>query len=474
MKQQFLHRVLWLLIPLLTLFSIHVWGATESITYSNAVYSGSGNSGIHTWIMTSCTVVQAKGTGTSVNSSYPNRWYQNNLITFTPKSGYTISKIELNGSSGSYNGQTMTVTSGGGSLAVSSNKTTWTGTATSAVTIRLGAQFRFGSVTITYSASASYTVTATRNDNSYGTVSVSGTTITATPSSCYQVISGAGGYTVTSGTATVSHTGTSNTLTVTPSTNCTVQVNFEKQTVNTYVDEIQGNSDIEDCGTHDAPSLDDEDPASSGTCAQQHWHFMGWVTAANKANPTDLNIIASGTEMTANGTTYYAVWAKGTSGGGFDNSAGGTFKIYADVSGTKYYATGTGSKITASTDAAEAAEYVFEKQSAGVYYIKTGTSYITYSSSTNLGTSASGYSWTVTAGTKGSWRLTSETSGRGFIFRSGTGFGGYSTGNVTAGGTEYYDVEIGGGYEYSDYMCTCCTELGSINGSFIWTSISGL
>ena len=313
---------------------------------------------------------------------------------------------------------------------------------------------------------STYTITASSNNNSWGTVSVSGTTITATPADCYQVASGTSGYNKVSGTATITHTENSNTISVTPSTNCSIQVIFEKKIVNTYVDEIQGNDDIEACGLHEAPSLDDKDVASSGSCAQQHWHFMGWVTSDNKATPTDLNIIAPETEMTADGKTYYAVWAKGTGSDGFDGTHGGTFKIYANVSGTKYYATSTISsgKFGRTTDASSAAEFTIEAVSGG-FTIKLGNNYVYYTGSTNLGTQNSSYTWTFASGVKGTWRANSATSGRGFIYRDGTGFGGYSTGNVTAGGSEYFDLEIGGGYEYSDYKAVCCTELGSINGS---------
>ena len=304
---------------------------------------------------------------------------------------------------------------------------------------------------------AAYTVTASSNNNSWGTVSVSGTTITATPADCYQVVSGTGGYTVTSGTATVSHTGTSNTLTVTPSTNCAVQVNFEKKTVNTYVDEIQDNGTIEDCSTT-APSLTDKSAATTGTCAQQHYHFMGWVTAANKANPTDDNIIEAGETVAVNGTTYYAVWAKGTGGGGFDGEHGGTFKIYADVSGTKYYATSSISsgKLGSTTNASNAAEFTITAVTGGFTIQAADNDYIGYGSSTNLTKSGTSYTWTFASGAHGaSWRVNSGSSGRAWIYRAGSTnkFGGYSTGNVD--GSEYFDLEIGGGYEYSDYITTC-------------------
>ncbi len=74
---------------------------------------------------------------------------------------------------------------------------------------------------------AAYTITAQSNDNDKGTVELSGTVITATPKDGYRVKAGAEGYTVTSGTATVVNNG-DNTFTVTPTSACTVQINFEE------------------------------------------------------------------------------------------------------------------------------------------------------------------------------------------------------------------------------------------------------
>lgn len=139
------------------------WGATETITAANGVYSGSGDNAIHTWTLTSCTVVQAKGSGTAVNKSYPNRWYQNNKITFTPKSGYTITEIVLIGSGSSYHGQTITASTGSVNTNSSTYTSTWSGSvnSSSSLTLTLGKQFRFGSVTITYSATTATKHTVT-------------------------------------------------------------------------------------------------------------------------------------------------------------------------------------------------------------------------------------------------------------------------------------------------------------------------
>ena len=65
-----------------------------------------------------------------------------------------------------------------------------------------------------------YTVTATSSNTAYGTVSVSGRIITASPKTGYY----ASGYTVTKGTATVTQNG--NEFVVTPESDCTVRINF--------------------------------------------------------------------------------------------------------------------------------------------------------------------------------------------------------------------------------------------------------
>ena len=198
----------------------------------------------------------------------------------------------------------------------------------------------------------SFTITATSNNNNYGTVSVNGTTITAKPADCYQVVSGIGGYTIKSGTATVTHEGNSNTLTVNASTDCSIQVNFEKKPVNTYIDNVQENEEQELCGNHSAPSLTDKAQATTGTCEQQHWHFMGWVTEANKENPTDANIVKANTSVTANGTTYYAVWAKGTTTGG-----GSTSKQYSfDITPSNFNSTSYAANNNEKTSTAKASD----------------------------------------------------------------------------------------------------------------------
>ena len=224
-------------------------------------------------------------------------------------------------------------------------------------------------------------------------------------------------------------------------------------------------------------------PATPSSCDATSNTFYGWATATWDGKIDDINgktIYTSANNMPAvNGAvTYYAVFATKGAGGGaaFDGTSGGDFKIYALVEGEKKYLSGTGSKISP-VDEAQATEYTFTKDGS-VFYIQTGTTYLTYASSTNLGTSATSYSWNISKGTKGSWRIASVTSsGRGIVYRASTynQFGGYSTGNITADGTEYYDVEIGGAsVSYSGYITTCaagdpCEKLGAATGLTVET-----
>ncbi len=155
-----------------------------------------------------------------------------------------------------------------------------------------------------------YNVVATSNNTDLGTVSIEGMVITASPKSCVGYANPA--YTVSpNGKATVEQDG--NTFTVTPTTNCSIQINFAELTKDTYVDHLQGYDDIVKCGSYTAPSLDDKTVVTTGTdCKELHYHFAGWVTSTISKGSEDVptGMITAGTAMTASGATYIAVWAK--------------------------------------------------------------------------------------------------------------------------------------------------------------------
>lgn len=156
---------------------------------------------------------------------------------------------------------------------------------------------------------SSYTVTAVSNDENLGTVSGT-TSITASPEECVGYDNPA--YTVTpAGKATVAQSG--NTFTVSNVTaDVTVTINFAELDKDTYVDNLHGNADIEECGSYEAPSLPDAAKATTGNCDVVHYHFAGWVTRTISTGTPGApsGMITAGTNMTSNGATYIAVWAK--------------------------------------------------------------------------------------------------------------------------------------------------------------------
>ena len=165
--------------------------------------------------------------------------------------------------------------------------------------------FYIHAITVTYTtgSSTTYTITPVSNNDAYGTVSLSGTTITATPSSGYRVIAGDGGYTVTVGTATVTNNG-NNTFTVTPSSDCTVRINFEAIPTYTVTFNLDGgtfspNGDFPTVsgtiveGTHTLPSA-----TKTGT------NFAGW-----KDDDTDM-VYAGGESFTvSDDVSFTAQWS---------------------------------------------------------------------------------------------------------------------------------------------------------------------
>ncbi len=136
--------------------------------------------------------------------------------------------------------------------------------------------------------------------------------------------------------------------------------------------------------------------------------------------------------------------------------ADGEYVIAANVGGTYYAMSNTfGSKITGTTitvtdgevASADADGYRVTITASGSYHtISSGSNYLSYVSGTNLGSSTSAYSWAIISGTNGTYRAVASTDNtRGLAFQNttdSTRFGGYSLSNVTAGATDYYDIEI--------------------------------
>ena len=150
-----------------------------------------------------------------------------------------------------------------------------------------------------------YTVTALSNNTAYGTVTLCANVITAAPNSGYSVA----GYTVVSGTATVTQSG--NTFTVSPTSNCTIRINFAENAQ--YTAAFADGGIIASTQTASAPiTLPTSD--SDG--------FVGWVTEPvnqTQTKPAAIYTAGSSYTMTAD-TTFYALYAQQTEGGGDSNS----------------------------------------------------------------------------------------------------------------------------------------------------------
>lgn len=137
----------------------------------------------------------------------------------------------------------------------------------------------------------------------------------------------------------------------------------------------------------------------------------------------------------------------------------GQYVIAANVNGT-YYAMDNafaskiaGTSITLTDgkireDHAEGFVITLAESDGGWTIRNPDGSYLKYASGTNLGKSDTPYVWTFTEGTKGTWRVSSQDESRGLVFRTEDSskeykqFGGYAVSNITATGTQYYDIEL--------------------------------
>ena len=154
---------------------------------------------------------------------------------------------------------------------------------------------------------SSYEITAQSNNNSYGTVSLSGTTITATPAAGYTYADPA--YTVSpENSATVEQNG--NEFTVTPSANTTVTINFEA--IPCYT--VTLSDDTENPMTEYSPGVGCTLPSRD---ALNGYEFAGWSeTNVSEETTTAPTIIPVGTYYPTANITLYPVYTKTVAGGG--------------------------------------------------------------------------------------------------------------------------------------------------------------
>lgn len=293
-------------------------------------------------------------------------------------------------------------------------------------------------VTWTKKSAAAYTITAVSNDDSWGTVSVSGATITAEPKAGY-CVSTSTPYEVKSGTATVTQNG--NAFTVDASSDCTIQINFEA--LPTYTVTWIVNGDTKETQTYtsgDALKLPSYTP-SSADCDDVKT-FAGWtkfeIDGVSETKPSDLFKTASGT--VTSGATYYAVFEGEEGGSTTSTTADKLTQSWTGITETSY-SNWTGKTLNSSA--------VYAGNSAG------GNSSIQLrSSNSNSGivTTASGGKATkvvVEWNTNTSADRTLDIYGKNSAYSAATDlYGdnkGTKLGSIVKGSTE---LTISGDYEY--------------------------
>ena len=148
----------------------------------------------------------------------------------------------------------------------------------------------------TYTLYSQYNVTVQSNNPAWGTASISGSTITATPATGYFAESA----TVTSGTATVTQNG--NAFTVIAESDCTVQINFAAKTavtVNFSGANVSGQTGY----AGDSMSLPTDVEAPEG------YKFVGWTTAPLSDETTEKPSYYTDSFIPTGNTTLYALYS---------------------------------------------------------------------------------------------------------------------------------------------------------------------
>lgn len=270
-------------------------------------------------------------------------------------------------------------------------------------------------VVVTYTPAVSYTITAQSNNTSYGTVSLSDNVITASPNDGCRYASPA--YAVSPiNSATVSQNGDE--FTVTPSSDCTVTINFEAIPSHTlgYVISPAGGGTV----VLGATSVLEGETTTATAIANADYKFKEWSITGEGAtlnststNPTTVTMGIADATVTATFeavTTYEIKWSVNGTIVKTENVEEDTpINFAAPTSGvpTGYSFTGwvtEGNKIDMPTDTDPSANYVTSGNSV---------ENITYYAVIAKVTGSTPESWTETA-------LSDMTSSDVFVFSNGT------------------------------------------------------
>ncbi len=433
--------------------------------------------------------------GASNNTNYGTVSVAGDVITATPVSGYRVSTsnpytISPTGKATvSQSGNVFTLTNVSAVVTLTVN---FEAIPVSTPTLILTGSGAFGNVDVDATKDLNFTLTGS-NLTANATVSVSGdgfslvTPNTGTLMQTAGSITGSNNITVRfAPTAGGAHNGTL-TVSSTGASNASVSLSGTGQLSDTFIDELHSTSGYTSASPHvekgsygTTPTITDKATATSGTCAQQHYHFVGWITSAKYTAGTAITADDLQNPTSATGATYYAVWAKQGSAG---SSTTKSWSWSAPSSNLAYN--------TDTSDPQDGVDWAY-----GGYYstsanpAQTGIQLNTcnnsrhpyfaipaYNNQDISSISITSSSSTVTfylvsnkpANSDSQTALASGTSSIDCSALSPAVKSGYLkvSGNVQVSGVS---VTYGAATTYTDYKAVCCTELGQINGSFFWTT----
>ena len=334
---------LFLACLLMAVLSIgQVWGADpvasstmSAIATANSwvTASGSGTQTCYTSFNLDANISISTTGSANCGSFWGEDWrlYQNQSgnVTVTALNGCTLKDVTF-----TYGIKNTGVLKDGTTNINSGSKTSLSGTSKTFTVGNTGSatngQVKITAISVTYIASTpSYTINAESNNTTYGTVSLTGSVITATRNPGYRYATPA--YTVTSGTATVAQSGDA--FTVTPSTDCTVRINFEPIPTHNIIFNNGGVKVIANAVVAEGASYDITEAVEDALIAScTYKKFEGW-TLSSSIDPSAKPALVSSVTMEDDDVNLYAVYSV-TSGSGSsitEETASVTMLAYATV-----------------------------------------------------------------------------------------------------------------------------------------------
>lgn len=327
MKTKFLQRVLWLMIPLLTIFTTNVWGETTGMQSSFTALSGKVNGSDD--ITYDC--IKAGGTSAPAINSNAIRLYQNSstyaggVIRIYAATGCTITGVTIGSSMATTVGyQTKVVTESelktaySGSSAISANGTkAYSGLSTSVISIAcLGtsssSRLYINKLEVTYTKAAStFTVTYDGNGKTSGSVPTdataykSGATVTVKGNTGSLAKTGYtfGGWNTKANGSGTNYTAGTGTFTITANTTLYAKWNPNQYTVTWVVNgsTVRTDSNVNHGSSVTPPTVN---PLPCGD------KLAGWTDAEDGNYTHGTSTLYTGATITITAhKTFYAVFA---------------------------------------------------------------------------------------------------------------------------------------------------------------------